>query len=195
MTVLQYFHHLDQDVTLAVNALGGPATDWFWQLCSDRFVWVPFYALVLLFFFKRLGWKKALLCALACVLTLVACDQLGNIVKHSVQRLRPCWDMGVVERGLRVLEAKGGKYGFFSSHAANCAGFMMCSLGLFRTDPTHRYRTYGWIVSVWTFLVGISRVFVGKHFLGDVLTGVVAGIVIGYAMAELFKVIFRRFSL
>lgn len=195
MTVIQYFHHIDQDVSLAINAYGGPASDWLWQLCSDRFVWIPFYAAVLFFMFRRLGWKKALLCVAACALTLLACDQLGNLVKSSVQRLRPCWDMGMVGRGLRILEAKGGKYGFFSAHAANTAGFAVCSLRLFRMDTTRSYSKYAWIVTVWTLLVGFSRIFVGKHFLGDVMVGFAVGAVFGYAFAELSKVIARRFSL
>lgn len=195
MTLLRYLHHLDKDITLCINACGGPGTDWFWQVCSDRFVWIPFYALVAFFLFKRLGWKKAAVCVLACVLTLVACDQLGNLVKHSVQRLRPCWDSGMLERGLRVLEAKGGQYGFFSSHAANTAGFAACTLKLFRMDSSHGYRVYGGIAFLWTALVGISRVFVGKHFLGDVLAGFAVGLVAGIVIAVLSKMIVRRFSL
>ena len=110
--------------------------------------------------------------------------------------MRPCWDLNMVSRGLRVLEAKGGRYGFYSAHAANTAGFAVCSLKLFRTfDPGRRYRGYGWVAFVWSLMVGLSRVFVGKHFLGDVLTGFVVGIIIGYAMAELARFAADRFNL
>ena len=196
MTVLQYFHHIDQDVTLVLNSMGSPVTDWLWQVFSDRFVWIPFYALIFYFFVRRMGWKKALAAAAACALAFLACDQLGSLVKNSVQRLRPCWDMNMVGRGLRVLEAKGGQYGFYSSHAANTAAFALCSLKLFRAfAPPRRYRGYAWGVFVWVLMVGMSRVFVGKHFLGDVLTGFVVGIVIGYAVAELARFAAGRFSL
>lgn len=195
MTILQYFHHIDQDITLAVNAWSTPVTDWFWQFCSDKLVWIPFYAAVLYFFFRRLGWKKAVVCILACVLAIAVCDQLGNLVKNSVQRLRPCWDLGVMERGLRVLETKGGKYGFYSSHAANAAAFAVCSVKLFRMDTSHRYATYAKFAYLWAFLVGASRIFVGKHFFGDVCTGFAVGILVGYGLAELARLIVRRLNL
>ena len=196
MTALQYLHHIDQDITLVVNSWNSPFTDWLWQLCSDRLVWAPLYALVLFFFFRRLGWKRAVVATVACILTIVACDQLGNLVKNAVQRLRPCWDMNMVDRGLRVLEGKGGKFGFYSAHAANAAGFAICSCRMFRAhDKLHRYRVYGSLMTLWALMVGLSRVFVGKHFLGDVCTGFVVGLILGYAIAELAKVLLNRFNL
>lgn len=195
MTFLHQLHRLDQDFTLIVNSWGGPATDWLWQGFSNRYIWFPFYALVLFFLIKKLGWKRGLLCALACALTIVACDQIGNLVKNSVQRLRPCWDLGMVDRGLRILEGKGGKYGFYSSHAANAAGFAICSFKLFRLDKAHKYRAYGWAAFIWAFLVGLSRVFVGKHFLGDVFAGFAVGLIVGVLLAALTEALVRRLSL
>ena len=35
-------------------------------------------------------------------------------------------------------------------------------------------------LSFWVLLVGLSRVFVGKHFLGDVIVGLAAGVLTGW---------------
>ena len=48
---------------------------------------------------------------------------------------------------------------------------------------------------IWASLVAISRVYVGKHFLGDVLVGVLVGLAIGYLMGYLARWVIRRFRL
>lgn len=183
ITLLRQLHHIDQDVTLAINSLNCPFTDRIWMFFSAKEVWYPLYLAVAVFLFIRLGWKRAIPAFIACVLTVVACDQCGNIVKEAVERLRPCWDLNVVSRGLHVLEDKGNLYGFYSAHAANTMGFAICSSLCFKQDRSHKYTWYTLAITLWALLVGMSRVFVGKHFFGDVCAGFIAGIVFGGILA------------
>lgn len=191
---LREAHHLDQQVTLAVNSLHCPATDFVWQLFSNTYIWYALYLVVMVFLFLRLGWKRALAVTLACILTVVLCDQLANFTKAYFERLRPCWDQNMVAGGLHVLEGKGGLYGFYSAHAANAAGFATCSWLGFRTDRGRRCRTYARLIFSWAFLVGISRVFVGKHFLGDVLAGFAVGLLIGWLCGRLARLLTARLA-
>ncbi|MBR4826563.1 MAG: phosphatase PAP2 family protein, partial [Bacteroidales bacterium] len=124
-----------------------------------------------------------------CVL---ACDQLGNLVKDAVARLRPCEDQDMLARGLRMLEGPGGLYGFYSAHAANAMGFAVCSKMGFSNDRSRRYRIYGICITLWALLVGISRVFVGKHFLGDVLAGFAVGLLFGWLCGALGRFFVRK---
>lgn len=195
INVLQYFHHLDQKFTLALNSWSSPVSDCIWQIFSNRIIWLALYAVVVFFMFRRLGWRKALVYVVACALTILACDQFANLVKDSVQRLRPCWDLNMVNGGLHVLEGKGGKYGFFSAHAANAAAFAVGTCMAFADDMHHSYRRYAAGIAVWAFLVGISRVFVGKHFLGDVFVGFVTGAVIAAVILKLARAVVQRLSL
>ena len=194
ITLIQYLHHVDQDITLAINSFSSPASDVFWQFFSKVAVWIPLYLIVIFFFFKRLGWKRALIALAACVLTLLCCDQFANLVKDSVQRLRPCWDLDMVDGGLNILEGKGGRYGFFSAHAANAMGFAVCSLKTFRNDSAYRYDRYAWGMLIWALLMGISRVFVGKHFLGDVLVGFVVGAAFGMILGGIACQLMERLN-
>jgi membrane-associated phospholipid phosphatase len=42
-------------------------------------------------------------------------------------------------------------------------------------------------------LVAVSRIFVGKHFLGDVIVGIMVGLIAGYAFGYLAKATIKRF--
>ena len=42
-------------------------------------------------------------------------------------------------------------------------------------------------------LVAVSRVFVGKHYLGDIIVGAIVGVLAGLAFANLAKWIIRRY--
>ena len=193
INVLQYFHHVDKDITLAVNSWSSPFTDFLWKTFSDQQVWYLLYAVIAFFIIYRMGWKRGLAAILSLVLTVVLCDQTGNLVKNSVCRLRPCWDGYMIENGLRVLEGKGGQYGFFSAHAANAAGFAVCSAICFRLDKKHGYGTYDKAIALWAFMVGVSRVFVGKHFVGDVAVGFAVGVIYGLATGLLCRRLTERY--
>ena len=195
MTVLQYFHHLDQSVTLLINSWWCTFSDSMWIYFSNKYVWFPLYALVAICIFWRLGWKKGLAVILSCILTIVCCDQFANFTKEAVERLRPCWDLNMVNGGLRVLEGKGNLYGFYSAHAANSMGFAVCSSMGLRLDKRQAYKGYVIPITIWAILVGMSRVFVGKHFFGDVLVGFFVGILFAWILARLARWAIKKFNL
>jgi undecaprenyl-diphosphatase len=153
---------------------------------SNTRVWVALYALVLCFLFRRLGWKKALVAVAAIALTIVCCDQGANLFKNWICRLRPSHDAWMLSNGLHLPGDAGGLYGFFSGHAANSFGFAAASLGIFRSDARHSYKAYGWAIFIWAFLVSLSRIFLGRHFFGDILVGAAVGMLIGWLFALLY---------
>lgn len=185
----------DKAATLAINSVHCPASDFVWQVFSDKEIWYPLYLIVLIFLFIRLGWKKALVVTLSCILTVAACDQFANFTKEFFARFRPCWDEWMISGNLHLLEDKGNYYGFYSAHAANAFGFAICSWLGFRNDTRLKWRGYGWGICIWGVLVGVSRIFVGKHFLGDVIVGLIVGALFGWLMATLARLVIRRFRL
>lgn len=187
---------LDKEATLAINTSGGAFTDAVMPFFSQVKVWFPLYALVLGIVIYRMGWKAGLVVTLALVLNVVCADQLANLFKEGAARLRPCVDPWMQAHGVRVLEGGGG-YGFYSGHAANVFSFAICSMLCFafirsrrgamgRENGTNRkifLGIYGSIIFLWAIAVSISRVYCGKHFLGDITVGAFAGLITGSLLA------------
>ena len=195
----QTVHHLDQQLTLAINSWNSAVTDPIWAFLSMKLVWIPLYAAILALIVWKLGWKKGGILILGTVLTIVFCDQFANLIKYSVARIRPLHNDFMVSNGLNILELGGG-YSFFSAHAANSFGLAGCTwLGLKNClkdspDPVNAkiVKWYGWFMFTWAALVAISRIFVGKHYLGDVIVGTIAGLAIGLAMGWISKKVITK---
>lgn len=179
---------LDQDITLAINGLHTKFTDVVWQAFSNMQVWIPLYVLVIVLVIWKAGWKRGLIYVASMALCLLVCDQFAGLIKHYVCRPRPCHDSYMLDNGLRLLEEAGGMFGFFSSHAANSFGFAVCSSQAVDSSFKSRQKWFSWIIFIWAALVSISRMFVGKHYLGDVLVGTLVGLVLGYVCSSLAHV-------
>jgi len=195
MSVLEFIERVDQDATLAINGLNSPVTDFIWQVFSNREIWIVMYLIVIVMLFVRLGWKKALTVVLYTILLITTLDQTANLVKMSVARLRPCWDEYMLDNGLHCLEGRGGFYGFFSGHASLSMAFAVMTYQCFRLDKSHSYRAYGAWIFLWAFLVGVSRIFVSKHYLGDVLVGMLVGMLFALLFAWGCRLMIRKLDL
>ena len=193
MTFFQQLHHIDKDVTLAINSFNSPASDFTWQVFSNKYIWFVLYGVVIFFFFRNLGWKRALIVIVGVALAVTCCDQFANFTKAYFERLRPCWDGGMV--GLHLLEDKGNLYGFYSAHAANSMTFAVGSYIGFKNDTRRNYKPYGICVIIWAILVGMSRVFCGKHFFGDVCVGYAVGVIVALFFSLLSVLLIKKFNL
>lgn len=189
----QNLHEIDQQITLFINSLHCGFTDPIMLFFSQVRIWFPMYAIIAGIMFWRLGWKKAIPVVLSCVLCVVICDQTANFFKDWVARLRPCQDQEMIGMGLYMLETGGGLYGFFSGHASNAFGFAVCSSMGLRNDNRQKYRGYSAWIFFWASMVSISRIFVGKHYFGDVITGIIAGTLAGLFCGWLARFVIRRF--
>lgn len=180
----QEVHQLDQELTLTINSWHSQLTDPIWQFFSDKLVWAPMYAAIIALLIWRLGWKKGLVAVAAALLTFGFCDQFSNLIKEAVGRIRPLHDEFMKTNGLHVLE-KGGGFSFFSAHAANAFGLACSTYLCLREDKRLRYRGYAGWMFFWATMVSVSRIFVGKHYLGDVLVGIIVGAAAGITFGRL----------
>ena len=200
--IWQEIHHIDQLLTLEINSWHSFITDPIWAFFSDKLVWAPMYAGIIALLIWKLGWKRGLMVLAGALLTFAFCDQFSNLIKHAVGRIRPLHDEFMIAQGLHVLE-RGGGYSFFSAHSANSFGLAFSTfVGMKRCLYASRTLTevsdtalhaempkwlkaYGWWMFFWAFMVATSRIFVGKHYLGDVIVGILVGSLAGWCFARL----------
>ena len=178
--------NIDQQIFLFLNGLHCAWLDPVMLFASGKLSWTLLYAGMLFFFFWKRPWKAGLLAVLAVALTFALTDQLGNIIKHAVQRPRPCQEF---EGLLYSLEACGGRFAsFVSNHAANMFGSATISALIFRK----KYYTVS--IYAWAALVAYSRIYVGKHYPLDLLGGALLGIAIGYGIYRLTDLLIYRLA-
>lgn len=108
---------------------------------------------------------------LACLILLG--DQLGAQVKQLVGRVRPCHLLS----GVHQLVGCGGTFSFPSNHALNTAAAAAFAQVL--------YPVTGWVTWPLVAVIGFSRVYVGGHYVTDVLGGWVLGGLLGAGAALL----------
>ena len=190
----QEIHRLDQDITLWINGFHSELTDVVWAFLSNIPVWIPLYVLIIAFIIRRMGSKKGGIVVLSAVLTVIVCSLFSHWMKELTERLRPLLDTYMLENSLHVLET-GGKYTFFSAHSANAFGLATSTyLGL-RMDNRRKYDRYAIFMYTWATLVAVSRIFVGKHYLGDVIVGICVGIVVGLFFAWMARKLCMRVAI
>jgi len=173
----------DTDLFLLLNGAHNSFWDFIMYWASDKLIWVPVYALFL-FILWRKYYSKIWIVVLFAALLIFLSDQISvHLFKDVFQRFRPC-NEPALEGIVHLVNGKcGGSFGFYSSHASNIfaiAVFVISLLG--KKDP--------WIILLiitWASLIAYSRIYLGVHYPGDVIAGVVAGSLLGWMVARFLK--------
>ena len=173
---------LDEKLFLFLNGLGTPQWDAFWMFMTDKWSSLPLYALLFFFSIKKLGWKPTLLVFVAVALMITTTDQLANAFKYGFERLRPCHDEDIFEKMRLVKPYCGGKFGYFSAHAANSFTVVTFFALLFKSH----IKWFPFLLVVWGLIVAYSRIYIGVHYPLDIITGISFGMLIGWLMYRLF---------
>ncbi|MBQ8674246.1 MAG: phosphatase PAP2 family protein [Bacteroides sp.] len=180
--LLQWLTELDNQILLTVNGWHSPFFDYFMKAYSGKVVWVPMYAAILYVIVRNFHWRTSLFCMIAVALTITFADQMGaTVIRPLVERLRPANPDNPISEMVHIVDGyRGGRYGFPSCHAANTFGLAFFILFLFRKRWLSCY------MMIWAALTSYSRMYLGVHYLGDLLAGMLLGALGAWLMYQLF---------
>jgi len=178
----------DTEFFLYINGKHNALFDIIMYWASDKWFWVPFYAL-LLFFLIKIYKKASVYVLLAIGITITLCDRIASgLIKNTVLRLRPSHRPSLIPLIHLSKAGPGGSYGFVSSHSANAFGLLTF---LFLLLPS-KYKGLKIILLIWALLVSYSRIYNGVHYPFDVLGGAAVGVVSGCCIGLLFQTVFKN---
>ncbi len=196
---------LDRSIFLVLNGFHSPFFDQVMVIFSARTPWIALYLSIALYMFFTFKWeiqngslkhkfrivRKPLIFACVAlagaIVTFAFTDILSSFIKELAERPRPAYDP-VIGSYVRMLEYKGGMYGFLSSHAANVFGLATFTSLIFK----RKYYTI--TIFLWAIMVSYSRIYVGKHFPIDVICGAVLGLLTGWCIFMIVSHIFKRYN-
>lgn len=171
----------ERDLFFMLNGSDSPFLDRFMWLYSGKAVWLPLAAFILIVLLYKKKWRESILILLAIVLVVTFCDQFAShVCKPIFTRFRPTYHPDFMDQVKTVFDYRGGKYGFISSHAANAFGFATFMSLLFR------YRLFTWTIFLWAALTAYTRVYLGVHFISDIVPGAIAGVFFGWLVYWLY---------
>ncbi|WP_278624910.1 phosphatase PAP2 family protein [Parabacteroides gordonii] len=171
----------ERDLFFMLNGSDSPFLDRFMWLYSGKAVWLPLVAFILIVLLYKKKWRESILILLAIVLVVTFCDQFAShVCKPIFTRFRPTHHPDFMDQVKTVFDYRGGKYGFISSHAANAFGFATFMSLLFR------YRLFTWTIFLWAALTAYTRVYLGVHFISDIVPGAIAGVFFGWLVYWLY---------
>lgn len=176
---------LDKALLLSLNGSNSLFADGLIATLTNAQTWIPLYVALLYLVIKNNDSIKKIAtivaCVVLCVLLAGTIDDL--VVKPTVERWRPTHDPVIGTMVDVVNGYRGGYYGFFSAHAANTFSIALFFTLLVRNAYLSISLVTWSLANCWT------RIYLGVHYPGDILVGLIWGATVATVVFFLYRYI------
>lgn len=177
--MIEYLQQLDIKWFLFLNGIHSPFWDTVMWYITSTTIWIPLYIVIVFFTFKKFKGQAFVSLLFFGLLVLLADQSSVHLFKNIFERLRPCHNPDI-QHLVHIVNGKcGGKFGFVSSHAANTFALAVFVAFLFKN------KFVSIAIILWAAIVSYSRIYLGVHFVFDVLGGALLGSIIAYITIKL----------
>jgi len=185
--MLEKLIQLDKSLLVFLNGLGSEGFDGFWLFITKQLHLTPFFLVILYLVYKKLGnWKNFLMVVVFIALLITITDQFTNLIKDTFQRLRPCNDPQI--NGIIRIVKDSDTFSFFSGHAANSMASTMFVFMILK-----KHYNYAFLLFLFPLIFAYSRIYLGLHFPGDILTGYLVGAIFGFVFYKLYESLLLKY--
>ncbi len=181
--MIEFLQDIDRELLLGINGSDSLYLDRLVRTLTNGLTWIPLYLSLFYMVMKNNDNFRRLLLVLGgaglCVVLAGTVDDV--IVKPLVARWRPTHDTQIGILVDIVDGYRGGKYGFFSAHASNTMSIATFFCWLARS------RRLSITLVIWSLVNCWTRMYLGVHFPGDILVGLIWGITVGTGVYFLYR--------
>lgn len=172
--MIDHLIDIDREVFIYLNGYHLPWLDQAMYILTNTWAWIPLYMVMVYWIVRRYG-SDSWIFLLAIGITILLADRItSGLMKPYFLRLRPTHEPLLAGLVHTVNGYVGGKYGFASSHAANTTGVAVFLFLLLR--DSHKL----WWIFVWAAFIAYTRIYLGVHYLGDIIAGSAVGALCGW---------------
>lgn len=157
---------------------------------TNAWTWLPLYISMLVLIIKNNeNMQQIAVCFGYAVLCIALASTMSNVIaKPLIERPRPCNTPEIMYLTQIAGNMHSKDYSFFSSHAANTM-----SIAIFFTLLV-RSSALSVTLFLWSLLNCWTRLYLGQHYLTDILTGILWGIASGLLSYTLYKQTYKHIS-